>query len=341
MNYQSLNIRRMSELDRLPWFEKIPSGELRLKNNTGAPPVLDIHSHVGWSYGLARPMNYLARIDVIYFFDYEMDQDVLFEERHPFPDEQKKLRKDINSSLYRLSPVSATHTAANFSAEMDRFNVKHACLLPIEGPILSRHSEDTMRAAALDARLIPFGAVFPWPWGRRKIERLKNLRSRGARAVKVHPEFQFIAADHPHQLKLFEWCAETGMPVLAHCGYTGAEPAWLRAKAEPERFRAALRNFPKLQLLLAHTGLSKRAETLAVARDFPEQVWLDISGQSASDLKMILDNYDRDRICFGSDWPFYPLAVALARALVATESCPDYRVKLFYNNGARFLGLHA
>ena len=198
-----------------------------------------------------------------------------------------------------------------------------------------------MRASRLDKRFIPFGAVFPWPWGRRKIERLKNLLSRGAKAVKVHPEFQFIAADHPHQLKLFEWCAANGVPVLAHCGYTGAEPAWLRAKAEPDRFRVALRSFPKLQLLLAHTGLSKRVETLAVARDFPNQVWLDISGQSVPDLKMILDNYDRDRICFGSDWPFYPLAVALARTLVATEDCADYRTDLLFNNGARFLGMRA
>ena len=161
MDFRSLNIRRMSGLDRLPWFEKNPSGELRLKNDAGVPPVLDIHSHVGWSYGFARAVVYRARNELIYLFDYEVDQDVLFEERHPFPVEKKQLAKDIHSSLYKLSRASATHTAANFAAEMDRFNVKHACLLPIEGPILSRHAEDTMRAAALDARFIPFGAVFP------------------------------------------------------------------------------------------------------------------------------------------------------------------------------------
>jgi len=339
MDFQSLNIRRMSELDRLPWFEKNPAGQLRLQTESGVPPVLDIHAHVGWSYGFARPVDYSARNEVIYFYDYEVDQDTLGEERHPFPVEQKRLGKEINSSLYRLSPASATHTAANFAAEMDRFNVRHACLLPIEGPLFSRHAEDTIRASALDPRFIPFAAVFPWPWGKRKIDRLANLLSRGARAVKVHPEFQFMAADHPHQLKLFEWCAENRVPVLAHCGYTGVEPEWLRAKAEPDRFRLALQKFPKLQLLLAHTGLSRRMETLAVARDFPKQVWLDISGQSAPDMKTILDGFDRERICFGSDWPFYPLAVALARSLVATEDCPDYRDELFLKNGARFLGL--
>lgn len=339
MNFRSLQIRRMSELDRLPWFEKDEAGQLRLKSGAGLPSVLDIHAHVGWSYGFAQPVDYRARGRVSYLYDYEVDQDVLFEEDHPFPVEQESLKKEINSALFKLAPSAATHTSANFAAEMDGFNVSRACLLPIEGPFRSRHAEDTLKAASLNARFIPFAGVFPWPWGEGKIRRLKALLERGAKAVKVHPEFQFIAPDHPHQMRLFAWCAENKVPVLAHCGYTGKEPAWLRAKAEPERFRPALRNFPKLQLLLAHTGLSRRQETLAVAREYPEQVWLDISGQQVTHLKMILDGYDRDRICFGSDWPFYPLAVAMARTLAATESCPEYRLALLHSNGARFLDL--
>src|SRR3977135_1548361 len=110
MDFRSLNIRRMSELDRLPWLEKNPSGELRLRTAAGVPPVLDIHSHVGWSYGFARPVDYRARNELIYLYNYEVDQDVLYEERHPFPLEQPQLVREINSSLYRLSPRSATHT---------------------------------------------------------------------------------------------------------------------------------------------------------------------------------------------------------------------------------------
>lgn len=339
MNFESLNIRHMSELDKLPWFEKNGAGALSLCADPGIPALTDIHAHVGWSYGLARSIDYGARNDLVYLYDYERDQDVLYEERHPFPDEAKWLSKEMTWAPLKLAPSAATHTAANFAAEMDRFNVRHTCLLPIEVPLLSRHAEDTLRAAALDERFIPLAAVSPRPWGARKIAWLEASLARGAKAVKVHPEFQFIAADNPHLMKLFEWCAGNGVPVLAHCGYLGTEPAWIRAKAEPDRFRQALQNFPDLQLLLAHTGLSRREETLQVARDFDEQVWLDISGQRVADLKMILDHYDRDRICWGSDWPFYPLAVALARALVATDSCPEYRPDLLQHNGLRFLGM--
>src|SRR5438552_8562522 len=103
MDFQWLHIRRMSELDRLPWFETNPFGQLQLKNGAGVPPVLDIHSHVGWSYGFARPIDYRARNEPIYFYDYEVDQDVLFEERHPFPDEQKRLAGEINTCMYKLA----------------------------------------------------------------------------------------------------------------------------------------------------------------------------------------------------------------------------------------------
>lgn len=339
MDFRELNIRHMSELDRLPWFDKDEAGQLRLADDAGVPPIIDIHSHVGWSYGLAKPIDYAARNELMYLYDYEVDQDVLFEERHPLPVDEVVLNREIRSALFKLGESSATHTAANFAAEMDRFNIERTCLLPIVPPIFSRHAEDTMRAATLDKRFIPLASVYPRPWGSKKIRTLEGFLNRGAKAVKFHPEFQFVAPDSPAALKLLEWCAENAVPVLAHCGYTGKEPARLRALAEPDRFRPALERFPKLQMLLAHTGLICQEKTLAVARDFADQVWLDISGQCVPDLKMILDNFDRTRICFGSDWPFYPLAVALGRALVATEDIPDCRPDLLHNNAERFLGL--
>ena len=90
-------------------------------------------------------------------------------------------------------------------------------------------------------------------------------------------------------MKLFEWCALNKVPMLAHCGYTGTEPKWLRKKSEPDRFRKALKAFPDLQLLLAHVGLSRRTATIDVAREFPDQVWLDVSGQPAGAIRATLD----------------------------------------------------
>ena len=338
MDFEAQGIRRMSQLDRLPWFRTGEYG-LQLREDSGVPPVLDVHAHVGWSFGFARSVEYTSRPPVKYFYDYEEAQDVLFDEHHPFPKETEIIGAEMRLSLFKLGESSATHTASNLIGEGALYNYSKICLLPIEGPIASRHAKDTMAASKLDSKFIPFAAVHPWPWGTEKVRALKALLDQGAPAVKYHPEFQFIAPDNPHMRQMFAWCESHGVPILAHCGYTGAEPGWLRAKAEPDQFRAVLRDFPKLKLLLAHTGLSRWEQTLDVVQGHDEHAWIDISGQPANVIRTILDRYDHQRICYGSDWPFYPIAVAMARPLVATHDRPDLWPDLFYNNAARFLGM--
>lgn len=341
MDFHSLNIRRMSELDRLPWFEKDGFGALQLKESAGLPPILDVHAHVGWSYGFSDAIDHERRPTLKYLYDYEVDQDVLFECNHPLEEEKKILGKEMSLSLFALAPSSKTHTAANLLDEMKRFNHQRTCLLPIEGPIGSRHADDTMAAAKMSDKFIPLAGVYPWPWGPAKERRLEALLAHGAKALKYHPEFQFMAPDNPHAMKLFALCEEKNIAVLAHCGSTGAEPRWLRDKSEPERFRPMLEAFPRLRVLLAHTGLKRWQDTLALAKQYEERVWVDISGQPVPSLKTILDGYDKSRICYGSDWPFYPLPVALGRALTAVHDRPEYWPDFFCNNATRFLGLES
>jgi predicted TIM-barrel fold metal-dependent hydrolase len=45
------------------------------------------------------------------------------------------------------------------------------------------------------------------------------------------------------------------------------------------------------------------------------------------------------RICFGSDWPFYPQAIGIAKVLVATEDDPVSRRELLHDNTSKLLGL--
>jgi predicted TIM-barrel fold metal-dependent hydrolase len=114
----------------------------------------------------------------------------------------------------------------------------------------------------------------------------------------------------------------------------------MQAFAEPERFAAPLKAFPKLKMIFGHTGSRRRFhETLAVARRHEDQVWLEFSGQPVPNIRTVLDHYDRSKIIYGSDWPYYPLAVALARFLVATEDRQDLRKAILHDNAARLLGL--
>jgi len=332
-----LGIRRMSELYRLPWFEQRERGEIWLREDAGVAPVIDVHAHVGWAQGIGRNVNMTQRSKVQYFYDYEQEQDFLFEQEHPTPVEAASITREI-----LLTPVSTprrnrSQTAANLCAEMDRMGYENIVLLPIEIPAFSRHARATLEASKTDKRFIAFGAVHPFPWSRKKEKALEQQVAKyGIRGIKFHPEFQFMAPDDSHAMYLFEWCEAHNLPVLAHVGYTGSELKFMRDMAEPARFEKMLAAFPNLRVILAHTGVRLIDETLELARKYEDQCWLDFSGQPAPSIAYILERYDTQKVLYASDWPFMPLPVMLARTLVATEGCPQLREDVLRNNALRF-----
>ena len=338
-NIEDLGIRRMSELDRLPWFKKDDAGNLCLRPDAGIRPIIDTHSHLGWAYGLARSVDMTRTCKVQYFYDYERDQDVLFTQDHPTSAEGSSITREGIQVFFRTPARNRTHTAANLSLEMDRMNYRNIVLLPIEIPRQSRHAHDTFQAATLDSRFIAFGAIYPKPWGPEKVAQLEAQRKTGIKGIKYHPEMQLIAPDDPNMMKLFEWCQANNLLVYAHVGYTGREPGFMKKKSEPRLFEKPLQAFPKLRFVFAHTGVRLIDETLEVARKYEDRVWLDISGRSASNIAYILQRYDTEKIMYASDWPFMPLAIMVARGLVATEACPQLRERFFSGNAARLLGL--
>ncbi len=334
-----LGIRHMSELDRLPWFKKDEAGDLCLRSDSGVGPIIDTHSHLGWAYGLAKSVDMTHTCDVQYFYDYERDQDVLFTQDHPTSEEGSSITREGIQAFLWTPERNRTHTAANLALEMDRMNYRNMVLLPIEVPRQSRHAHDTLEAAKLDPRLIALGAIHPKPWGPEKIAQLEAQRKMGIKGIKYHPEMQLLAPDDPDMMSLFEWCEANNLIVYSHIGYTGREPGFMKKKSEPRLFEKPLQAFRKLRFVFAHTGVRCIDETLEVARKYEDQVWLDISGRSASNIAYILQRYDTEKIMYASDWPFMPLAIMVARGLVATETCPQLRDRFFSGNAARLLAL--
>jgi len=338
--FEDLNIRHMSELGRLPWFEKDDGGQFRLRNDAGIGPIIDPHSHVGWAFGFGGSVDMTRRDKVEYFFDFVRDQDVLFKQEHPSNEEGASISHQSLTLFLKTPARNRTLTAANVVAEMDRMNYGKLFLLPLAIRRQVRHVADTFAAARTDARLEAFGAVYPKPWGPRIVAELeRQIAEHRIKAIKYHPVFQILAPDDPDMMKLFEWCEARDMLVYAHTGYTGKEPRFMREKSEPERFAVPLVAFPKLRIVFAHTGVRRLDQALEVARRFEDQVWVEVSGQAVPAIAYILQRYDTEKVLFGSDWPFYPLSVAIARSLVATEPCPDLREKLFVGNAKRLFEL--
>ncbi|MBI1321367.1 MAG: amidohydrolase family protein [Candidatus Hydrogenedens sp.] len=335
---KDLQVRSFADMDKLPWFTRSAEGELLLRKDIGLPDAVDIHTHFGWRHGIGATIDMDRRCPVQYFYDFDRDQDVLFEHDHPGGTEGRDITIEAAGILVHTPSRNQTHTAANLIAELNAMHLSQACLLPIEIPTGSHHAADTLAAIQRDSRFVPFGGVNPRGWSAKHEDVLsEQIKAYGIRGIKYHPVFQFVPPDHDDAMAMFEFCAAHNLLVFSHIGYTGSELSFMRANSEPHRLHRPLEAFPNLKLVCLHTGVRMIDETLEVARKHPEQVWLGLSGQPVPNITYILERYDTSRILFGSDWPFYPIAVMLARVLAATEGNDAVRQGVLKDNAARLL----
>ncbi len=178
------------------------------------------------------------------------------------------------------------------------------------------------------------------PYTPRQGEALDAQAHAGALGVKIHPNVMCVRPDDPRAMKLYRRCGERGLPVLIHCGPVGIEPALGRWLTQVRWYEKPIAENPNTVFLLGHSGALQFEEALALQRRYPN-VWLELSSQSLSNVRAMVERGDPDRIVFGSDWPFYHQAIPLAKVLIATEGKREVRAKLLFRNAARLLRLES
>jgi len=181
-------------------------------------------------------------------------------------------------------------------------------------------------------RFVPFASVHPRDAGWR--DKLRGFAARGARGVKLHPEMQRFAPDDPEAMQIYAECERLGLPVIFHAGRSGIEPESIRPYALIRHYVPAISAYPRVQFLLGHAGARDVADAVTAAQQYPN-VWLEIACQGATQLSEILATVGPERVLFGSDWPFYPLAPTLAKVLLVTEKSPSARAAILRENAAR------
>ncbi|MFD4354452.1 amidohydrolase family protein [Nocardia sp. NPDC058518] len=166
----------------------------------------------------------------------------------------------------------------------------------------------------------------------------------GARVFKVHIQVGAFSPLDPLLDPVWAILAETGTPVLIHCG-SGPAPGEFTG---PAPIAELLRRFPTLRLIIAHMGTPEYSEFLDLAEQYPllyldtTMVWTDFSEGGAPFPPSERDRLRRfaDRILFGSDFPNipYPYAEAVA-ALERLDLGPEWLRKVCHDNAARLFEL--
>ena len=158
----------------------------------------------------------------------------------------------------------------------------------------------------------------------------------GAAALKLHPVHGGFRPDDAALYPAYAVLVERSVPLVVHCG-TSTFPGSTNAYADPLLLDAVLRDFPDLQVVLAHGGRGwwyDAAAFLAVSRP---NVWIELSGLPPHRLPDYYSRFDLGRLArkwiYGTDWPGVPGQAANARAVMGL-GLPDDVVPLVLGGNA-------
>jgi predicted TIM-barrel fold metal-dependent hydrolase len=153
---------------------------------------------------------------------------------------------------------------------------------------------------------------------------LERQLALGAVALKVHPVHGGFPVNDRALYPAYATCQDRGVPLVVHTGTSTFAGATNRF-GDPALVEDLLRDFPTLDVVLAHGGRGWSYDAAAFLALTNDRVWLELSGLPPSRLQAYYarSNWTRltRRMIFGTDWPGTPGIARNARAVAAL--CPD------------------
>ena len=150
-------------------------------------------------------------------------------------------------------------------------------------------------------------------------EELTRQLGHGAAALKLHPVHGGFRCDDPMLYPAYNLLVERGVPLVVHCG-TSSFPGAMNELADPVQLLPVMRDFPSLDVVLAHGGRGWWYDAAAFMAQSSEHVWLELSGLPPKRLPDYYARHDLGRLArswiFATDWPGVHSTAANARAVV-------------------------
>ena len=165
---------------------------------------------------------------------------------------------------------------------------------------------------------------------------VRHLLSLGLSGVKIHNDFLRVPLDAPEMDRLYDLCADVGLPVLLHAGDKRFD------FTNPEHLARVLAAHPTLRVLGAHLGgYSVWEDAARILPRFPNLI-VDCSSSlrylgAEKSLEMIR-LYGADRVLFGTDFPYHDPSVELDM-FFSLDLTDEERGKILSGNVASLLGL--
>ncbi|MBO3744851.1 amidohydrolase family protein [Streptosporangiaceae bacterium NEAU-GS5] len=171
---------------------------------------------------------------------------------------------------------------------------------------------------------------------------LRRQLDLGAAALKLHPVHGGFRCDDASLYPAYQVLCERGVPLIVHCG-TSTFPGSANENADPRFLLPVLRDFPELNVVLAHGGRGWWYDAAAFIALTYDTVWLELSGLPPKRLPEYYARYDVARLArrwiFGTDWPGVPGVASNARAVAGLLSAETAALVLSGNAMHVYAGL--
>ena len=241
-----------------------------------------------------------------------------------------------------------------FFLQMDVAGIEKAVLLPIDCRRARKDAvssnEQVAELCRRSKRFVGFASVDPLKKGAaRELENaVKNL---GLKGLKLDPALQDFRPNNRKVFPVYEAAASLGIPLLVHTGMSWA-PETPLARGNPLLMEEPIREFPRLNFVLAHWGWPWVWEATALALKYPN-VYLDTSCLYYDSPKeffhfvfsrqiptTVIERSLRNKVVFGSNYPRVEIKnmVHALKSLALTEGCLN---KILRENAERLLGIKA
>lgn len=264
-------------------------------------PVIDVHAHVFPKKILAKAVSAIST----FYDDLPMNADGSLE----------LLKSRMKESGVRKTIIFTTATAKN--------------------QVTSIHEYIHMLQEDSDGRLIGFGTLHPDMTETEIDEEIRNILRLGLRGIKLHPDFQHIAADSSAVFSMAEK-AQGRLPLLIHAG------DYRYGFSHPDQIRRLALAYPDLTVIAAHFGgWSQWNQSPDQLAGLPN-VYVDTSSSlaflSENKVRELIHRFGDDHVLFGSDYPMWNIGSELAG--LARIGLPEESLrKILYDNAAALFSI--
>jgi len=187
-------------------------------------------------------------------------------------------------------------------------------------------------------RLIPFASINP-NTSPDMVGELEEAYELGCRGLKLLPSYMFFYPNESRMYRLYEKAEELDIPVMFHTG-TSVFKNVRQKYADPIHIDDVAVDFPKLRIVLSHSGRGMWYQTAAMLARIHENVYLEVAGLPPRKLLEYIPNLEElaDKIIFGSDFPAADIAenIKQIRALPVSDSA---KRKILGENALKLLKL--